>query len=305
MNQRQLLVWPKFRLSSLFLFLVVLCLIVGRLGMAVRVSANEQKLLQELRELGLKVDVVYWHQLDAASFDGANRKPSPIPSWLKTIFGDMVFTKAYGICVEGDVQCLSTLGLERLKFLRSVSIDSSILTNIDGIRKLESVRNVSFFCESENLKSLLAFSGLPLEEISIWGCNGLSDVSSLRELSSLGKLSIQHCENIENLNLQHLSGSKIRDITLQNCNKVVSVQGLPNDLVELYLADCLSLKYLNGVRELQSLKYLDLDGCVSIPKSELEGLSHIETVYLPGGLRQEKDRGIGDGGASETGPTND
>lgn len=204
--------------------------------------------------------------------------------------------------INGLKNCLmlKTLNLKRCEHLEDISPleKCTLLENIDlfgtGVENIEVLRNFTSLKKldlswCENIED---FSPLEtcvnIEEINFEGCEQISDISFLKNYSSLKILrihdshsenyngepqlvyniesidSLKNCLNLEKL---YLSRSKIKDLSpLESCKR----------LKYLDISHCNQIENIGSLQHCESLEYLDISGCLEI--KDLFLLEHFKSL---------------------------
>lgn len=273
------------RLSLLTWLLVfsISCILAFAYACVVRPSHAEANAIQALKDLGIDVAFNYEHEFDGIGFDGMSGQADPPgPDWIKAVFGKMALAKISAVKLTGRLKTLDDCRdhLEQLTHLRCLSIDSSVLENIDALNQLQKLEKITLRCESKSLKDIRVLSNMNLSSVSLWRCSGLASLDSLRKIVTLEELKIHHCDGIKELNLHRWETKKLKEVSIDNCNRLVTVSGFPqgSEPCELGLCDCLAVKEI--VIGLESnLHLINIDNCTKLDSLGILPES-LATLYL-------------------------
>ena len=212
-------------------------------------------------------------------------------------------------------------GLAGLSNLEELDLESPSLESIGQHAGLKELRELSFYTPSlkslsgigdaTNLKSLKIIGGnrislrdlsgldnlTELETLTV-DCSALNSVAPIKELSNLKKLTLRHCDalediqifsNLENLEIILLHGSswdpldpsslshlvKLKSIEIPKANSIdLAWTSRMNSLISLSINDASQLQSTDGIESLNRLQFFYLDHCDS-----LEQLSGIDNVH--------------------------
>ncbi|KAG1348197.1 putative disease resistance RPP13-like protein 1 [Cocos nucifera] len=116
----------------------------------------------------------------------------------------------------------------------------------------------------ENIRSLPLYVHDSLEMVDIFGCRQLSSIPGLHNLHLLTDLKIWNCPQLQ----------------------LLSEEGLPSKLENLYIEKCMQLTLLSGMQNLTSLKKLIIRFCPKLQimaEGQLSSMPHdVEIVDCPG-----------------------
>ena len=126
--------------------------------------------------------------------------------------------------------------------------------------------------------------------LQAWGCKD-ENLDALKGVTSLNKLDIQSCPELQNLEaLRGLSG--LKRIELSNCPKLQNLDGLSGltGLKYLDLSDCLHLQNVDALKNLTGLQNLYIIGYQKIPLNSFYELSaalpHTKIIFPDGRIHR-------------------
>ena len=119
-------------------------------------------------------------------------------------------------------------------------------------------------------------------QLEIWRMLSLRDLSQLKGLSRLTKLTLSECPNLTNIDaikeLKNLTDFEIiGSPALSNIDALKELKKLEH----LGLSGCSALSNVDALRELKALKYLNLDDCIGLKNVDgLQGLTQLVFLRL-------------------------
>ncbi|PKI35485.1 hypothetical protein CRG98_044108 [Punica granatum] len=135
-------------------------------------------------------------------------------------------------------------GLGNLLSLKDLNTNGCILMRLDGFERLDCLHNLKSLCIN-SCRSLTRLPGLPpsLKELSLGGCEQLSEIEGVAELESLQKLDISSCRSLMKLpNLSKLQ--RLKRFVMRDCESVTEIPGLEelSNLWDFDIFGCKALK---------------------------------------------------------------
>jgi hypothetical protein len=169
--------------------------------------------------------------------------------------------------------------------------ENDVVTNLDGIPKIETLSGEINIVHCRLLKNVDAFKGLQSvnEGLSLYSCNSLSNLDGFQEVKYVRHLIIYECPALTNLdgfqNLRDIDQS----LMIQTCNNLTNIDGLSN-VRRVGFSVCFSKRYslimsqgllsltnLNGFKNLTTIgEDLILSGCKSL--TNVDGLKNIKSI---------------------------
>ena len=147
----------------------------------------------------------------------------------------------------------------------------------------------------ENAATLRDLSALKpltrLQDVTLTGCTGLTNVDGLKNLSALQKVYLSGCTGLTNVDaLKNLS--VLQEVDLTGCTGLTNVDALKNlsALQEVRLDGCTGLTNVDALKNLSALQSVELAGCKGLTNVDgLKNLPALQTVDLFGctGLTKE------------------
>ena len=150
--------------------------------------------------------------------------------------------------------------------------------NLDGIDLFENLETLSFdYSEIDNVDALIHVGHL--KNLSMYCGETLTDFTVLEKLSNLEKLSlkadglkmIDFVSRLSHLNSLEITGGKLRTLSgLENCPALRS----------LSVTECMELKDMSAVSELENLQELALEVPYECPETNLDKLTGLKKLSL-------------------------
>ncbi len=161
-----------------------------------------------------------------------------------------------------------------------MQMKTSIRINWGSPLKLKGMR---YWTGSEHLNFLWTQDISDVRSLDLSGCEQLSELEPLVELSNLKWLSLSGCKQVSNLTA--LAGlSNLTILSLENCSQVSDLTPLVrlSKLEWLYLENCSQVSDLRPLAGLGNLRYLDLSGCKRVKDlTPLAGLTSLHIIGRP------------------------
>ena len=299
----------RFRFSLRFLFGLT---VLGALGTwwlltNIQQAKYETGLIQELTRANGTAKYTYDYQLQNGVF--SERHEPKGPEFVRSLFGEHVFSRLETLTIEGDEQARLVLAGKTLP----------------GIKHIRII-NVPF------MENLNGFTVLPnLESASLEYCRQLTDLSGSKSLKQLKHLEIRDCWNVERLdgllgnqtlesfeiqckftgkktskiqwnpletwtNLRILdvkqcdwksfnhfkSKKKLEKVWIEDALKLETLDGLESapNLKQLVLGNCLSLKNISALRTLEKLERLSIDSSQIRDLEDIDHLSELRSMRI-------------------------
>ena len=169
-------------------------------------------------------------------------------------------------------------GIGSLPKLEILDIYVRIVKSLDGLKNLTALDKMVINCDK--LNSLKGLEQAPnITDLTICS-KDLKDITRINSLTKLKTLDLSSCNSIQNLHgLEKLNF--LESINVNDCSKLVSLQGVPNPNVfgsDVSFDNCSSLKDITALKGISKIERMSLDGCSSISKTE--GLENIEIESL-------------------------
>ena len=149
--------------------------------------------------------------------------------------------------------------LKNLKGLLHKTLDSTYL-DLRGFNNLENLNGIQ--------------SMQKLEEIVIGGCNSLTNIDALKNLTSLKNIYFDNLDKSE----RNRGWSTSNDV--KNIESIEGIQCLGNNAIQLDLTNLDALKSLNGIQNLQKLEVLSVSGEKLSDISALKGLQSLKKLKI-------------------------
>lgn len=104
-----------------------------------------------------------------------------------------------------------------------------------------------------------------LKVLTLENCNDLRRGPVFSEFTTLERLNISCSENLEKINASILSLTNLRVLVFSSCPRFRSLDCSAFSALEnLNLSQCSKISRLDGLEQLDSLRYLDMSGCDSL-----------------------------------------
>ena len=135
----------------------------------------------------------------------------------------------------------------------------------------------------ENLIELHEAIG-SLDKLKRWylkKCKNLQILPSSFRLKSLKDIYLEGCVSLKKL--PDLGAPNLETLDISNCEKLIEVHEAVGSLDKLerwYLGNCKKLQILPSTFRLKSLKYIDLDRCISLEKLPDLGAPNLKTLDI-------------------------
>ena len=231
----------RMRLLTYFGVISTFCLAAFVFANFLRTSHVEANAIAALRDQGIKVHYCFDYEIEAYEAMEKENEPEPIPpgpNWLKAIFGEMVLARVETVELKGDFKTLDDCRefLGDFAHLKELDISSRALVNVDAIKHLTE-----------------------LEVVRISKCHGLANLDSLGEVKSLQKLGVWECDGLGELSFTDWKTTVLEEVTIEQCNGLNSITGLPKSLRFLGLFECESLQKIQ-MRNAPELCSVDVSG---------------------------------------------
>jgi len=252
----------RFMRMSLFKWLLIFsiaCLATFAVAQFVRTAQLEANAIRGLENLGLEVTYKYEHELGPSG-----RHVPPGPDWVKAIFGELVLARIEFVQFSGKMKTLDGCRdyLDQLGHLKTLTILSNELENINALKHLKGLESVCFFGNLGGTKDIDVLSSLNLRRVSFIGYNGLTSLDSLGKIASLEELSIQLCNGVQELNLNDWEAVKLQKVDIKNCCEIITVSGPPHgsENCSLTLSDCSALEKIM-LQQDSRLGFISVNNC--------------------------------------------
>lgn len=156
--------------------------------------------------------------------------------------------------------------------------DCPKIQSFDGAWRLRELRSI-IAIDCEGLQSLRGIAGLPdLVELVLQENAALTDLSALRNLSSLVTIDLTNSHMFKSLPLQGLPS--LENLYLSGCRSVETLNVTElTELRQLFLDSCSSLTALKGIDQLKNLTDLDVSNCDGIGE-DLRALPALESLEV-------------------------
>lgn len=135
------------------------------------------------------------------------------------------------------------------------------LTHLKGLQEVK-ILHLSHLTQLVDLSPL---KGLSLEEIILYNCSEVVDISPLFQIATV---ILRFCKKVSNLS----SLGNHKKLSLEGCVNITSVNGLKN-IDSLAFINCINLKKFSKLQNIQSLLLQDCTSIVDI--SSLKSIPHI------------------------------
>ncbi len=162
--------------------------------------------------------------------------------------------------------------------------DDTTITKVTELKGSEYLRGISFrVCDGlTDLSPLREFS--TLQFLCLHGCVNVIDLSPLRGLTSLQRLELANCSELTDLSpISNLRNLQV--LVLDNCRKVSNLSPISEiiRLQTLQLNECREVFDLRPLRKLTNLQELDMTGCYKLSDlSPLKELTNLRNLYMHG-----------------------
>lgn len=170
-------------------------------------------------------------------------------------------------------------GLDALTALISLNLTCAHSRTVDGLAALTNLQAITLNCPQ--LRTLEALPrAAALRTLTISGCDALTDLAGIGNLSGLVTLYAARCAGLRTLNgLAELPSLQTIDLSQNECiDSIADLRGLP-ELHTIKLQGCKALRDLNGIQHLTALRQLDVRGCPA-PLAPLANINTLQVLQL-------------------------
>ncbi len=182
-----------------------------------------------------------------------------------------------------DITDLSPLGkLAKLEYLDLLGCTE--ISDINPISNLKNIKDLTlgYFTYPDETSEIVNISAIgeltELENLAIFGCKKLTDISPLNNLEKVKKLELNQCDNLVDVNVLG-SLLQIETLSITNCEKINDISSFINlkKLANLSFYNCNDISDISVLNELTQLEYLTISNCENI--NDLSVLSDLtETI---------------------------
>ena len=183
--------------------------------------------------------------------------------------------KTLNITVGSVPKLIGYDSLERLsiEFPSEAVLDKKDLSNFGVLPKLKYLKISSGGWHSETIDSLKGLDAPNLEEITASSV-GLKDISALQAMTKLKIVDLGRNAELKNIDALASSAKSIEELSINNCEKVQSLDSLQGatNLKKLEMDSCGKINSLKPLSACKNFEYLSMD---NIGISSLEGLEGV------------------------------
>jgi hypothetical protein len=122
------------------------------------------------------------------------------------------------LCLLNDPDLASLAGIEGCTRLEKITLEHCGVNSMQPLRGLSSIKelNLSGYC----LTSLESLHNMPLQSLSLTGCDALTQLSGMEHLSALTRLDVMMCMNVDSLQPLSELGAGLQELMVFKCGRV-------------------------------------------------------------------------------------